>query len=378
MDSTDAWHSGALCLRPRWAARVDLLPNELLSSWIARSAMANGCDPSSLTSAIWPKSRWGAFDIDRSPGAERLEAFSRQGGIQVDALHLSTLRPIAAIIYNGVNLPNGNWPWITSVRPRTGPAAKSVAFCPACLARDESPFLRMQWRFAWITACPLHGVALIDRCPSCSGAPQPDRNGAESSGLARCIQCRSDLSRGVHQARVESNVFWLQKETDRVLATGGGNALGHHLSLPKWFRLMALCVRMVQSAIRAPWNPFSRALRSLSAQLPIRPTERRLENALVTERKAVLSAVARLMQVERMELTMVFVDAGVSRQNLALKCSDSDHPFHFMAEVLPDRSRLPRRKSTPRVLPEPKSRVQVKWKMHRLLAFREVPPKPVK
>ena len=33
--------------------------------------------------------------------------------------------------------------------------------CPACLAGDPAPYVRLHWRLSWMASCPLHGAALV-------------------------------------------------------------------------------------------------------------------------------------------------------------------------------------------------------------------------
>ncbi len=37
--------------------------------------------------------------------------------------------------------------------------------CPACLR--EAPYVRKAWSHSFVTACPTHGIELLDQCPSC-------------------------------------------------------------------------------------------------------------------------------------------------------------------------------------------------------------------
>lgn len=65
MDTPHTGHPGAICVRPIWTIPVDLQSDELLSSWLVRVALENGCDPLALTAALWPSRRAWSSDIDR-------------------------------------------------------------------------------------------------------------------------------------------------------------------------------------------------------------------------------------------------------------------------------------------------------------------------
>jgi hypothetical protein len=42
-----------------------------------------------------------------------------------------------------------------------------MQYCPQCLATDETPYFRRQWRLASRVSCFAHGCGLRDRCPTC-------------------------------------------------------------------------------------------------------------------------------------------------------------------------------------------------------------------
>lgn len=48
-------------------------------------------------------------------------------------------------------------------------------FCPVCLAQDRH--WAQAWRHCFVTACPIHGVRLVDRCPRCNEPITPNSGG---------------------------------------------------------------------------------------------------------------------------------------------------------------------------------------------------------
>lgn len=65
--------------------------------------------------------------------------------------------------------------------------ARDEAVCPHCLV--EHDYSRQAWSHALATACPRHGVRLVDRCPNCSGSFGHNR------ASARVCDCGMDLRR---------------------------------------------------------------------------------------------------------------------------------------------------------------------------------------
>lgn len=72
------------------------------------------------------------------------------------------------------------------------------AVCPACLATDG--YLRHHWGHTYVTACPEHGIQLVDRCDACGELLSPNRYeigrcecGHELDSLPRVAASRTQL-----------------------------------------------------------------------------------------------------------------------------------------------------------------------------------------
>ena len=75
----------------KWPVPVYPLPDELLSSWLVRAAFALGCEPMSLTSALWPSWIAWKMDIDRSLADERMKILFESSGLPIDEITRMTL-----------------------------------------------------------------------------------------------------------------------------------------------------------------------------------------------------------------------------------------------------------------------------------------------
>jgi hypothetical protein len=64
-------------------------------------------------------------------------------------------------------------------------------WCPLCL--EEAPFWRGVWDLSLMTACPKHGILLVDRCPSCGRG----LHWKMAASVTRCPwpHCRADLTK---------------------------------------------------------------------------------------------------------------------------------------------------------------------------------------
>jgi len=70
------------------------------------------------------------------------------------------------------------------------------AFCPECLASDETPYLRVAWRFTHWDICPVHHIRMCYRCDGCEApllAMRPPQN-VYLADLRRCSSCAHDLT----------------------------------------------------------------------------------------------------------------------------------------------------------------------------------------
>lgn len=152
-----------------WPAHPHPLPNEILSSWIVRVAAANGVRLQPLCWMLFgnAQSPWNR-DIDRNAPPWLIKSFSQHTGINYWDIFHTTLVTYRTRLYPR-RQSVGQLRWILPVKhhgmQRT---AFGQQFCPECLATDEIPYFRKQWRVALFTYCPEHHVMLYDACPGCS------------------------------------------------------------------------------------------------------------------------------------------------------------------------------------------------------------------
>lgn len=67
-----------------------------------------------------------------------------------------------------------------------------MQYCPDCLAADDAPYFRRQWRLASRVSCFAHGCGLRDRCPACHAGVAAFGQG-ELVPQHFCARCRFDL-----------------------------------------------------------------------------------------------------------------------------------------------------------------------------------------
>lgn len=246
-----------------WPARTGPQPDELLSSWLVRLAMAHGLKLHTFCSMAWPKKSIWNRDIDKSADGELIAVLSERTGCGRERVGATTLAAYEGWLYERHN-PNGNTLWVMPVgvyhRTRRN---FGLQFCPRCLGEDREPYYRRSWRLAFITFCEVHHSSLLDRCPKC-GEPvnfhrdeMGRRDQAMARSLTRCHACKFDLRRsesGPITTQADERVFEFQKALAKVMQLGWveippHGAIYSHLYFTVVHHLMRLCAMGEKSAV---------------------------------------------------------------------------------------------------------------------------------
>jgi hypothetical protein len=169
-------------------ARELPLPGESLASLLRRTAAAMGYDNVNLVTRLLGESYRPHQNLNWTgpgPHLDRLAALLRlapaellQGTVHRFAGAL-VLRPAGS---PAASLCDGK----TALRFF---AARTVAFCPTCLATDARPYERLLWSFRPLGLCTRHARVLLARCAACGHGQPPGR-----SDPARC-RCGAWLAR---------------------------------------------------------------------------------------------------------------------------------------------------------------------------------------
>lgn len=192
-----------------WTRRLPPLPNELLTSCLARNAYAHGSSPYRFLALFWPGDPVRERDFDRHPGA-----LGRGGRSQADwtadiagqlhapvaAVEAATLQGLREVLAGRHAKARGDTPLLLSagVHHRTR-RRHGLQFCTDCLA-EGTPYYRRTWRLGFVVICEAHGDRLLrDACPHCDAPVVPHRSMA--SRMTDCHSCGRPLIAG--QARDE-------------------------------------------------------------------------------------------------------------------------------------------------------------------------------
>lgn len=301
-----------------WALSVPLLPEESLSSWLVRAALRQGCDPLSLTGAIWPTWRIWTRDIDREIPLARMRPLVNASGISSAKFQKAGMRDDCEKVV-GYSLPETRtWPWLLALGSRNRTRHGGQQVCTLCLAEDSTPYLRRHWRFAWHTGCRFHGVQLVDECPACKAPIEPHRLTAEDQHLAQCSRCHNDFRKAVCTSPLPE-AFSVQVMADRVLEQDKVTFRQASIAPADWFSMVAFFIGVIRRASRRPVSPLADALLSLGisvtdCRMPVSGLA--FELLAVSERSALLVALERLLSMGLEETFSVLVACNVKTSAL--------------------------------------------------------------
>lgn len=163
-------------------------PDELLSSWIVRTALGHGQAPYVFCHTVWPGLHIWNRDIDSLGSWRLIMAMAARTGTDPRRAAATTLAAYEGeLVERHFSFGRPTWVLRAGVFHRTR-KRHGLQFCPACLSEGES-FFRREWRLAWAACCPNHGIVLLDRCPWCRSPVIPHR----ANPLTSCFSCDSDL-----------------------------------------------------------------------------------------------------------------------------------------------------------------------------------------
>lgn len=363
MDAAHQGYSGDRRLMSAWSIRVPLLPDESISSWLARSAIAQGCDPLVLTGALWPNWRIWSTDPDRGIESERLRVLIQASGISTEEFVRASLRPIVEAAAGRHLVDRSAWPWLLALGSRNRKRRGGIQFCQACLSEDRTPYFRTHWRLTWHVGCPKHGLQLSDRCQSCGSPIEPHRLEAHAGSLATCATCKATLGHGsADPARSVAMAF--QHAADSALEVKHAAYGDRQLPASDWFELIRHFVGLIRRANAHPKSGLARAIRSLAVDLDtvgIVSPGLPVELLSVPERALLMQGAWQMVNAGEHQLLQVVRDAGLS--STAISDSDGALPnaLRRMPELLPPPRRQLKAARMAALRPRSKRSVQIAW-----------------
>lgn len=289
------WHEEVRPVGQKWPWVPVLERDELFSSWLIRCALCNACDALEIAHHIWPQRRIWTGDCDLGICSLCLGGLQELSGIPSTALIQSSLVPVCRLM--GLKLPPvGITSWVLSLGGRNLRRAGGLQYCPCCFA--ESPFYRLQWRLAWYTCCPDHGVKLRDSCPHCSAVVSPHRLDYRARDLMRCHECGGMLAE-VDTQDADTDELQLIRQAELILQGGPGDLNWPWMTIAERFSLLKGLFRLVRALAISPSAAGQQFLTALDVDIasltPTVDAGLKLECLSNAERSHLLSAVSRIL-----------------------------------------------------------------------------------
>ncbi len=240
------WRARTYPVNAVWPFVPPLLEDEIISSWLVRTALKHGCEPLDLTNDIWPGFRIWCSDPDRSLSTDHLDALTRLSGMTTEALHASTLLPVHRALTGETSFLRCVAPWVLCLGVRNRRRCGGLQYCPLCFAEHE-PYYRIQGRLAWHTCCPIHQITLVDQCASCHAPLCPHLVKPPREDIGHCHRCGYALSLAPNVSE-NPDAAMLQRATDELFE---GRTLPYgaaQLDLREWFELARWMLGILRNA----------------------------------------------------------------------------------------------------------------------------------
>ncbi|MGQ1305352.1 TniQ family protein [Acinetobacter baumannii] len=356
-------------VEPQWYIRTPIQEDEILSSWLIRSALDLGCSPLTLVNLLWEKWRGLTIDIDRGLSEERLELLLNHCFISKQDIQQTMFsRYYPALIPVNYN-QNQRIPWLLAlgIRNRSNVSGRQV--CTQCLySAHTPPYLRIKWRMGWHSGCDIHKTILIDHCPQCGITLQPTKIDIEHGSLAICTSCYADLSTFI-QRSIEAEALRFQHQADQVLESQFGRYNQKDISSIEWFEIARTWLSFIRSPINMKSPKLIQMFESLNIDLhidfPITPVA--FEFLAVQEREKLLSILSKVMNLPCDLIVDRSLEYGVSRCYFWDKRKILPIQLQLMKNKMLKPSKIILSKASAIGVSRPKSKKSVQRKWLRLL-----------
>ncbi|MFJ3059269.1 TniQ family protein [Herbaspirillum sp. NPDC087042] len=290
--------------------RPQPLPGESLSSWRQRSGVANG-----FYRFPRPMGFRNFQEPDRRPQAAEEQWLKDEFRMADDILQPLFLDSIVLRLGRDFG-SRARHRWVI---PANGNRilGNGSTCCPICVSEDPMPYIRLSWRFAFMTHCPMHGCTLVERCTHCSAAMWP--KSLKSAGqhnqypFSHCQSCGGpilDTSTFDPLMRIIARELWMCASTGVVPASLGQAENAQEVFAALW----ALSQMLLRKRSVKAWDTLDRGL---GESLRIWEGRRYIELLPVNVRAAVVRCSYQLLSDWPNTFADVATTIGLQRHHFA-------------------------------------------------------------
>ena len=187
------------------------LPDEILSSWLTRTAYAHLTHPKTFMNMHFStgKFNWRP-NFDASVSDDILHIIEQKSALNFEAIYQMSLKSYESYLQESI-IPDGLNTFIVPQR-----------FCPVCLREDQFPYYRKSWKVLFTTVCFKHHCYLYDRCPSCNSLLKITSMYRNTLPFVFCHKCGFDLrkARKLTVTKTLDSAYIRMKRIDSILKRG--------------------------------------------------------------------------------------------------------------------------------------------------------------
>lgn len=158
--------------------------DEILSSWIVRTAYAHKTHPHTFTNQYLDYRPHSFFltESDITLDAKMIEAIEQKSENKVD-VHSLMLKTYSGYLQENI-FDNPNI------------FLCDLKYCPVCLQEDKVPYFRKTWRVVFYNICHKHKCQLYEHCPECKTKLDISKMYKNELPYTYCHKCGFELKRG--------------------------------------------------------------------------------------------------------------------------------------------------------------------------------------
>ena len=348
--------------------QIELEPNkdEILSSWLIRNSIANGSDPTSFMSGIWPNFRVWSRDIGRHLPSDKINSLSKVTSLSIEQIRDMTLEPIIENITSDYSLnPKKAWLYVIPTGHRGTIDINGTQFCKECLKKEKT-YIKKQWRLAWNLACPIHKDFLLCKCQKCNATFSPHKIDYINTHIYKCANCNFDL-------RLSST---LPANNEIILFQEKLNSAAFNNIVDKTFPLIQynqselfLTIRTLIPLLKNLYNLkkykqlFERIGFNITLQLSKYPKGTTFEAMSIKDREQLLLIVSKFLALNIDEIKQFFTETNIPKHTITSHISiNSKTLSHLTKDLSNHKNRLLNSKKTPKITPRSKDEVELLMK----------------
>lgn len=210
------------------------MPEESLTSWLARTARANAIGPHELLSlAAGRRHNLLSQDLDCHVPSYVVDGLSQLTMVPPETIRDHTIEEWTQRLVPFESKSRARRWILPQLEKNRTPTRPWMQFCVECLRSDPVPYFRRIWRLAFLTVCLSHCRKLSEACERCGKplgflSPQSyPRAFDRLPSLAICVHCEFDLREGgMQSAADDKRVRKFEKSLCRALVRGYGPTIG--------------------------------------------------------------------------------------------------------------------------------------------------------